>query len=124
MNNLPKVNQKVIFDINSEIKNLIKSGEMMKWVNDTMENLKQNNPTLFQYLRIQSMRFAIGITMAQGDVNAIAMSYLVSNIVLLKIVDKCVGYKELPKEVDKITEQLLSDWLPEDFLGGLNESNT
>jgi len=123
MNNLPKINQKVIFDINSEMKNLIKTGKMMEWINDIMENLKQSNPILFQYLRVQSMRFSLGITMAQGDANAIAMSHLISNIVLLRIIDKCVGYKEIPKEIDKITEQLLGDWLPEDLdFGGQNET--
>jgi hypothetical protein len=121
MNNLPKVHRKVVIDTNNDVRNAIKRGVVLKWINDVMEEMQKNNPVLFQYLKEQSMRFSLGITMAQGDVNAIAMSHLISDVVLLKIIDKSVGYKELPNEIDKITEKLLGDWLPEDFDFGANK---
>lgn len=87
MENLPKITGESINELSKEIRHLLKSGELLEWAHNEMEKLRLANPLLFGYLREHSEKFAMGVAMSMGDPQAVAMSKLISNLMLLRLLN-------------------------------------
>lgn len=84
MFNLPPITDKQVSDQLELLSNLAESGEITQWIDAELLNLQEENPILYKFVMDRSQRFAHG-AVAVGNISAIAISFALEYIVLLRI---------------------------------------
>ena len=84
MFSLPKITDTQITDQLIVLAEIVETGEVTQWIDAELVALQEENPILYEFVVDRSQKFAHG-AMSVGNAQAIAISFALEYIVLLRI---------------------------------------
>ena len=89
MQNLPQITDEQVSAQLELLSELAASDAITQWIDAELLNLQEENPILYEFIVDRSQKFAHGAVMV-NSINAIAISFALEYIVLLKILGKSI----------------------------------
>ncbi len=103
MYNLPQITDQQITDQLALLSGLAANDAITQWIDAELLSLQEENPTLYEFIVDRSQKFAHGAVMV-SNVHAIAISFALEYIVLLRILGKGLEVANVGKEFSSMME--------------------
>ena len=105
MLNLPQITDEQVTEQLALLSKMAESGEITQWIDAELLNLQEENPILYEFVVDRSQKFAHGAVMV-NNVHAIAISFALEYIVLLKILGNSIEDAKGLEQFSKMMEGL------------------
>jgi hypothetical protein len=96
MKHLPKVELNWINELEKEMEEVAKGGQLLEWLGTQLRELTENNPNLHSYITVHARTFAHGMAMPQTP-QSVAISQLLETVRLLSLLNLSYN-KQIEKE--------------------------
>jgi len=106
VNLLPKIKVETLKQVNALVIDKIQSDEIMDWAKDIFNELRKNNPVLYEFMMDNTNKFVAGCR--ESNPAEIAASKILSDLILIFLLNQAIKRGIDSKEWEKGIGRLLN----------------